>query len=57
MTYDLPADMPRLSQRVDGDVATLVRGEVVQERGVLTGARPGRVLRSRGVGSIGGITV
>ena len=44
-TYDLPADMPRLSQRVEGYVATLVRGEVVQEGGVLTGARPGRVLR------------
>ena len=44
-TYDLPADMPRLSQRVEGYVATLVHGEVVQEGGVLTGARPGRVLR------------
>ena len=44
-TYDLPANMPRLSQRVDGYVATLVHGEVVLEAGRLTGARPGRVLR------------
>jgi N-acyl-D-aspartate/D-glutamate deacylase len=45
MRYDLPAGMPRLTQRVDGYEATLVRGEVVQQRGELTGARPGRVLR------------
>jgi N-acyl-D-aspartate/D-glutamate deacylase len=45
MRYDLPAGMPRLTQRVDGYVATLVRGAVVQERGELTGARPGGVLR------------
>lgn len=47
MAYDLPANMPRLVQQVDGYVATLVRGEVVQENGTATGARPGRVLRSR----------
>ena len=46
-TYDLPANMPRLSQQVEGYVATLVRGELVQEHGILTGARPGRVLRGR----------
>jgi N-acyl-D-aspartate/D-glutamate deacylase len=45
MRYELPAGMPRLTQRVDGYEATLVRGEVVQQRGELTGARPGRVLR------------
>ncbi|MEQ8493840.1 MAG: amidohydrolase family protein, partial [Gammaproteobacteria bacterium] len=45
MRYDLPAGLPRLVQAVDGYVATLVRGEVVQEAGELTGARPGRVLR------------
>ena len=44
-TYDLPANMPRLSQQVEGYVATLVRGELVLEHGTLTGARPGRVLR------------
>ena len=47
MSYDLPANMPRLTQQVDGYVATLVRGEIVQENGTPTGARPGRVLRSR----------
>ena len=46
MAYDLPAGMPWLVQQVDGYVATLVRGEVVQENGTPTGARPGRVLRS-----------
>ena len=45
MSYDLPGGMPRLTQRVDGYVATLVRGEVVQQQGEMTGARPGRVLR------------
>ncbi|MGE0486311.1 MAG: amidohydrolase family protein [Gammaproteobacteria bacterium] len=50
MVYDLPAGMPRLQQAVEGYVATLVRGEVVQENGVPTGARPGRVLRSRARG-------
>jgi N-acyl-D-aspartate/D-glutamate deacylase len=45
MTYDLPAGMPRLTQDVDGYVATLVHGEVVQENGTLTGTRPGRVMR------------
>ena len=44
-TYDLPAGMPRLTQHVEGYVATLVRGEVVQLDGQLTGARPGRILR------------
>jgi N-acyl-D-aspartate/D-glutamate deacylase len=45
MTYDLPGGMPRLTQQVDGYVATLVRGDVVQQNGAMTGARPGRVLR------------
>ena len=44
-TYDLPAGMPRLSQHVEGYVATLVKGQVVQQDGQLTGARPGRILR------------
>lgn len=47
LTYDLPTNMPRLSQQVEGYVSTWVRGEVVQDRGVLAGARPGRLLRSR----------
>jgi N-acyl-D-aspartate/D-glutamate deacylase len=47
MAYDLPAGMPRLVDRTEGYVATLVRGEVVRQQGRDTGARPGRVLRSR----------
>ena len=45
MVYDLPAGMPRLLQHARGYVATVVNGEVVQERGKDTGARPGRVVR------------
>jgi N-acyl-D-aspartate/D-glutamate deacylase len=46
MLYDLPAGMPRLSQEATGYVATLVSGEIVQENGTLTGARPGAVVRA-----------
>ena len=45
MVFDLPAGGRRLVQRADGYVATLVAGEVIQERGELTGARPGRLVR------------
>jgi N-acyl-D-aspartate/D-glutamate deacylase len=45
MHYDLPAGMPRLLERVDGYVATYVRGECVQLGGEATGARPGGVAR------------
>jgi len=45
MVYDLPAGMPRLMQTAQGYVATLVSGEVVQENGAATGARPGKVVR------------
>lgn len=44
-SYDLPAGMPRLTQQVEGYVATLVRGEVVLDNGAITSARPGRILR------------
>ena len=47
MVYDLPADMPRLVDKVEGYVATLVKGQVVQHHGVDTGARPGGLLRSQ----------
>ncbi|MBL6752289.1 MAG: amidohydrolase family protein [Nevskia sp.] len=47
MAYDLPAGMPRLVDRADGYVATLVKGQTVYRHGEDTGARPGRVLRSR----------
>ncbi len=47
MVYDLPAAQARLDQNVEGYVATYVKGEVVQRRGEDTGARPGRLVRSR----------
>ena len=46
MIYDLPAGMPRLMQTATGYENTFVSGEVVQENGKDTGARPGRVVRS-----------
>jgi len=45
--HDLPTGAPRIVQRTRGFVATLVDGVVVQRDGVDTGARPGRVVRSR----------
>jgi len=44
MIYDLPAGMPRLMQKAQGYVATLVSGEVIQENGSATDARPGKVV-------------
>ena len=46
MIHDLPAEMPRLMQTAHGYVASLVSGEVVQENGEATEARPGKVVRS-----------
>ena len=45
MINDLPAGMPRLMQKAQGYVATIVSGEVIQENGVATDARPGKVVR------------
>ncbi len=45
VAYDLPNGGRRLLQRADGYHSTLVAGEVVSERGELTGARPGRLVR------------
>ena len=45
LVSDLPAGGKRLLQRADGYLATIVSGEVVVERGALTGARPGRLVR------------
>jgi N-acyl-D-aspartate/D-glutamate deacylase len=45
MINDLPAGMPRLMQKAHGYVATLVSGEVIQENGTATDARPGKVVR------------
>jgi N-acyl-D-aspartate/D-glutamate deacylase len=44
--HDLPASAMRLMQKAQGYEATLVRGEVVQQNGEETGARPGRLVRS-----------
>jgi N-acyl-D-aspartate/D-glutamate deacylase len=45
VVHDLPAGAPRLVQRADGYVATIVDGQVTSRDGRDTGARPGRVLR------------
>ena len=45
MVNDLPGGMPRLMQKARGYVATLVNGEMIQENGRETGARPGKVVR------------
>jgi N-acyl-D-aspartate/D-glutamate deacylase len=45
MIADLPAGMPRLMQTAQGYVASMVSGEIVQENGKETGARPGKVVR------------
>jgi N-acyl-D-aspartate/D-glutamate deacylase len=45
MHQDLPAGGKRLLQSADGYLATLVSGTVVSENGVMTGARPGRLVR------------
>ncbi len=45
MQRDLPAGGRRLDQRADGYLATLVAGVAIAERGELTGARPGRLVR------------
>jgi N-acyl-D-aspartate/D-glutamate deacylase len=45
MVVDLPAGGRRLMQHADGYVASLVHGQVVAQGGVLTGARPGRLVR------------
>jgi len=42
---DLPAGGTRLMQLADGYVATIKRGRVIAEDGVLTGDRPGRLQR------------
>jgi N-acyl-D-aspartate/D-glutamate deacylase len=47
MQRDLPGGGQRLMQRAEGYVATLVNGIPIAENGVITGARPGRLVRSR----------
>jgi N-acyl-D-amino-acid deacylase len=47
IVHDLPAGGRRLIQHVDGYEATLVAGTPVFERGVSTGALPGKLVRSK----------
>jgi N-acyl-D-aspartate/D-glutamate deacylase len=44
--YDLPGGAKRMVMRSKGIEMTLVNGEVTWEKGALTGARAGKVLRS-----------
>ena len=46
MVFDLPAGGRRLIQRADGYVATFVRGTQTFANGVVTGERPGRLVRA-----------
>ena len=45
MVHDLPTGAPRVVQKADGYIATIVSGEVTLREGVDTGARPGRLVR------------
>jgi N-acyl-D-aspartate/D-glutamate deacylase len=45
--YDLPAGGPRLLQKSSGYLATMVNGVVTRRNDADTGARPGRLVRSR----------
>jgi len=46
LVHDMPAGGRRFVQRVDGYEATLVAGTPIFERGVYTGAMPGRLVRA-----------
>jgi N-acyl-D-aspartate/D-glutamate deacylase len=46
MRNDLPAGGQRLLQQADGYIATMVGGQIIARDGKLTGARPGRLVRS-----------
>jgi len=45
IVHDLPAGGPRLEQKAEGFVATLVAGQATYQRGEATGALPGRLIR------------
>jgi N-acyl-D-aspartate/D-glutamate deacylase len=45
MQRDLPAGGRRLMQHAEGYLATLLGGELIAERGALTAARSGRLVR------------
>jgi N-acyl-D-aspartate/D-glutamate deacylase len=46
LVYDLPGGGPRLLTRADGIEAVIVNGQPTVERGELTGARAGQVVRA-----------
>ncbi len=46
MHADLPGGGKRLLQETEGIIATYVKGEAIARNGKLTGARPGRLVRS-----------
>ncbi len=48
MQQDLPGGGRRLVQRAEGYLATFIAGEMIADRGELTGARPGRLVRMGG---------
>ena len=45
LAYDLPAGAPRLKQKADGLLATVVNGRVLLRNNEHTGAQPGQLLR------------
>ena len=45
IVHDLPAGGPRLQQKADGFIATIVAGEITYQKGEATGALPGRLIR------------
>ena len=45
IVHDLPAGGPRLEQRAEGYLATVVSGAVTYQNGEATGALPGRLIR------------
>jgi N-acyl-D-aspartate/D-glutamate deacylase len=47
VAYDLPAGGKRLLQKADGYDATILAGQITYRNGEQTGARPGRLVRSR----------
>ncbi len=47
MVNDLPTGAQRLMATAEGYVKTIVSGQVVQENGAETGARPGRLIRGK----------
>jgi N-acyl-D-aspartate/D-glutamate deacylase len=45
LVADLPAGGKRFLQKAEGYIASWVAGEAVQRNGVITAARPGRLVR------------